>query len=89
MANEPQKIDGGIFIDTKTGDIVHDVPEEGIQIVPPGGFLDDVAKGRLAAEGGDVPAVVGQRLETASAASSVETAEDPEKTVKSQAKKGE
>jgi len=53
MANEPQKIDGGVFIDTKTDTIVHEKPEEGIQIVPEGGVFDDNARGLLAAAGGD------------------------------------
>lgn len=53
MANEPQIIDGGVFIDTKTDEIVHVKPEEGVQIVPEGGTLDDTARGLLKAVGGD------------------------------------
>ena len=59
MANEPEKLAGGVFIDTKSGDIVHEKPEEGIQIVPEGGVLDDVAQGRLNAEQSAGAAVIG------------------------------
>lgn len=83
MANEPQKAEGGIFIDTKTGDVVHEQPEEGIQLVPAGGFVDDHAKARIIAEGGDVAQSLGVApLETASSGDELETADDPEKTVK-------
>jgi hypothetical protein len=35
---------GGVFIDTKTGQVVESQPEEGIQLVAPGGVIDDNAR---------------------------------------------
>lgn len=34
----------GVFIDTKTGQVVESQPEEGIQLVAPGGVIDDNAR---------------------------------------------
>lgn len=34
----------GVFIDTKTGKVVESRPEEGIQLVPPGGTIDAAAQ---------------------------------------------
>lgn len=45
MADEVSK--NGVFIDTKTGKIVEKQPEEGIQIVPPGGTIDAVAQAQI------------------------------------------
>lgn len=75
MANEPQKVDGGIFIDTQTNEVVHEKPEEGVQVVPEGGVVDELARGLLQAEG--------HQLETASAEEDVETADDKTVTTKS------
>lgn len=93
MANEPQKIEGGVFIDTKTDEVVHEKPEEGVQIVPEGGVLDDHARGLLKAIGGE--SAVGE-LDTASAAVDVDTAAvsdevetaDDKKTVTTKTVKG-
>lgn len=51
MANEPEVLEKGLYIDGE-GNLVHDVPEAGIQIVPPGGVLDDNGRARLKAEFG-------------------------------------
>jgi hypothetical protein len=76
MANEPEKIAGGVFIDTKTGDVVGEKPEEGMQIVPEGGVLDSVAQGILDAEGKAVPG------------SDAEAKDDADKTVTTKSVKG-
>ena len=41
MADDVSKT--GVFIDTKTGEVVESQPEEGIQLVPPGGTIDPAA----------------------------------------------
>lgn len=38
---EDKVSEGGVFIDTKTGKVVESQPEEGVQLVPPGGVIDD------------------------------------------------
>jgi hypothetical protein len=38
VADEVSKT--GVFIDSKTGKVVNSQPEEGIQLVPPGGTID-------------------------------------------------
>lgn len=38
---------GGVFIDTKTGKVVQSQPEEGIQLVAPGGTIDDAAQAAI------------------------------------------
>lgn len=38
MADEVSK--SGVFIDSKSGKVVEQQPEEGIQLVPPGGTID-------------------------------------------------
>lgn len=48
----------GVFIDTKTGKVVESQPEEGIQLVPAGGTIDNAAAALIeaakkAADGAD------------------------------------
>jgi hypothetical protein len=45
MADEVSK--SGVFIDMKTGKVVNSAPEEGIQIVPPGGTIDPTAAAQI------------------------------------------
>lgn len=93
MSNEPEKSPNGVFVDTKTGDVVESEPEEGIQLVPPGGEIDPNAKVHIAVAQGlvtpdavGIPVVVPEELEVASTEDEVETA-DEAKTVKSTAKR--
>jgi hypothetical protein len=98
MANEPEKSPNGIYVDTKTGDVVYEAPEEGVQIVAPGGELDAAAKARIEAVGGTILPVDGvavegeasEPLEVASAveADDLEVADDPDKTVTTKTARG-
>lgn len=45
MADEVSKT--GVFIDAKTGKVVNSQPEEGYQIVPPGGVIDANAQAQI------------------------------------------
>ncbi|HEV2927543.1 MAG TPA: hypothetical protein VGW74_02535 [Propionibacteriaceae bacterium] len=45
MADEVSK--SGVFIDAKTGKVVNSQPEEGYQIVPPGGVIDANAQAQI------------------------------------------
>jgi hypothetical protein len=47
MADEVSK--SGVFIDSKTGKVVNSQPEEGVQLVPPGGIIDATAEARIEA----------------------------------------
>lgn len=48
MADEVSKT--GVYRDLKTGKVVHSPPEEGIQLVPPGGIIDAAAQAQIDAE---------------------------------------
>lgn len=62
MADEVSK--SGVFIDTKTGKVVEKQPEEGVQLVPPGGTIDSATAQQIqwakdaAAGAGKQPEVV-------------------------------
>lgn len=45
MADEVSKT--GVYIDTKTGKVTDAPPEEGIQLVPPGGTIDSAAQKQI------------------------------------------
>lgn len=47
MAGEVSK--SGVFIDTKSGKVVESQPEEGIQLVPPGGVVTPNAEAQIKA----------------------------------------
>lgn len=47
MADEVSK--NGVWIDSKTGKVVEKPPEEGTQIVPPGGTIDAAAAAAIEA----------------------------------------
>lgn len=47
MAGEVSK--SGVFIDTKTGKVVESQPEEGIQLVAPGGVVTPNAEAQITA----------------------------------------
>jgi len=40
MANEEKISSTGVFVDGKTGEVVYEAPEEGVQLVAPGGVVD-------------------------------------------------
>ncbi len=67
MSNDPVKSKSGVFVDSKSGEVVYSEPEEGVQIVAPGGVVDANARARIELEGGS--------LESASTADVAETAD--------------
>lgn len=53
----PEISESGVFIDSKTGEVVDKQPEEGVQLVAPGSEIDQAAKdaieaAKVAAAGG-------------------------------------
>lgn len=46
MADEVSK--SGVFIDTKSGKVVNSPPEEGVQLVRPGGTIDTATAAAIA-----------------------------------------
>jgi hypothetical protein len=85
-ANEPEKSESGVYVDTKTNKVVESVPEEGVQLVAPGGTIDDEAKRNIEAHKAveDYPPQSEPvQVETASDDSDVETADDKTVTTKS------
>jgi hypothetical protein len=54
---QPEKSEKGIYFDSKAGKVVDGPPEEGVQIVPPGGEVDADAKSDIARYNGDAPPV--------------------------------
>lgn len=56
----PEISETGVFVDSKTGQIVHSQPEEGVQLVPPGSEITPAMKDAIkaaelvAAGGGEV-----------------------------------
>lgn len=45
MADDVSK--NGVYIDSKTGKVVEKQPEEGVQLVPPGGTIDTATQGLI------------------------------------------
>lgn len=70
MAGEVSK--SGVFIDLKTGKVVEKQPEEGIQLVPPGGVVTPNAEAQIKA----AKAGVGSSAEAVVDLSATDAAQD-------------